>query len=129
MPYNVGRKTKKLIPGDPYFGTRWATEEEKGWAGLALEELESHHNRIVLVPAPSKNFDGHKIRVQESKNPDWYIRFGVAYWRSKRSFQLKRRRVEKALRRVAVVGIVRRNGYETKLLPLLKEAFAGVVTR
>lgn len=122
MPYRHGGI--KVYPGDPAHGTRWATQEEKELAAHALEELETHHNRIVLVPAPSKNFDGHKIRVQESANPSWYRKFGTHFWRGRRVFLLKRRRVEKALRRVAVVGIVRRNGYEVQLLVLLKEAMA-----
>jgi hypothetical protein len=121
MPYLIGRKTKRLVPGSPYFGTRWATEGEKVVAARALESLELERNRIVLVPAPRKNFDGHKIRVQETKNPDWYREFGVPYWRSRRSFQLKRVRVERALRRVCVTGIVRRNGYEVLILKKLME--------
>ena len=118
MPYRLSR-SKRVVPGDPYHGTRWATEEEKKAAGLALYELETNHNRIILVPAPRQNFSGHKVRVQESKNPEWYIQFGLAYWHSKRSFQLKRARVVRALKRVFVVGIVRRNGYEVKLLKAL----------
>ena len=94
---------------------------EKRAAGIALHELETQRNRIALVPAPEKNFDGHKIRVQVEANPKWYRRFGGPYWHSKRSFQLKRVRVEKALNRVLKQGIVRRNGYEAKLLPLLLE--------
>lgn len=121
MPYRVGRKTKKLIPGDPRFGTRWATEEEKAVAARALESLDLERNRIALVPAPRQNFDGHKIRVQESQNPKWYREFGAGYWKSRRKFYLRRERVERALRRVCVTGIVRRNGYETLLLKKLME--------
>jgi len=126
MPYLVGRKTKKLLPGDPYFGTRWATEEEKALAAWALETLELERNRIILVPAPRQSFSGHKIRVQESQNPKWYREFGAAYWRSKRSFQLRRQRVERALRRVCVTGIVRRNGYEVPILKKLTTERVGV---
>lgn len=36
------------------------------------DELQSHRLRIVLVPAPEKNFSSHKIRVVEERNPDWY---------------------------------------------------------
>lgn len=117
MPHRKGGT--KIYPGDTRHGTRWATPEEKLFAAHALYELETNHNRIVLVPAPHQNFSGHKIRVQETRNPEWYIQFGLAYWRSKRSFQLKRWRVIKALKRVCVVGIVRRNGYEVKLLKAL----------
>jgi hypothetical protein len=126
MPYRLSRGTRKLVPGDPYHGTRWATPEEREIATRALHELETERNVIGFAPAPHQNFMGHKIRVQESANPRWYRRFGAAYWRSRRSFQLKRRRVEKALRRVSVVGIVRRNGYEARLLPALKHEYAAL---
>jgi hypothetical protein len=124
MPHTLGRG-KKVYPGDVRHGTRWATAEERSWAGLALDDLETNRNSIALMPAPHKNFEGHKVRVQQSANPAWYVRFGRSFWRSIRSFQLKRWRVEKALKRVAVVGIVRRNGYEVRLLPLLKEVLGG----
>lgn len=122
MPYLIGRKTKKLIPGDPYFGTRWATEEEKAAAVRGLKSLETERNRIAYVPAPEQHFAGHKVRVQESRNPSWYREFSASYWRSRRVFQLKRSRVERALRRVAVDGLVRRNGYEAALLRKLMES-------
>lgn len=112
-------KDGKFLPGDPRHGTRWATPQEKLAAAIALEELETQFNRIELFPAPVQHFASHKIRVQTMANPDWYRRFGLDYWTSKRSFQLKRKRVERALRRVAVEGIVRRNGYEVKILDLL----------
>lgn len=124
MPYRLFRG-KKLVPGDPRHGTRWATSEERAVAARALEDLETHRNVIVLVPAPDQHFVGQKIRVQESRNPKWYIEFGVPFWRSKRSFQLKRSRVMKALKRVCVVGIVRRNGLEVKLLGALMPIEVG----
>jgi hypothetical protein len=116
MPYV---KDGKRIPGDPRHGTRWATDQEKQAAAIALEELETQRNRIELVPAPDERFTGQKIRVQVEANPSWYRKFGQAYWRSRRSYQLKRVRVEQALRRVCVTGIVRRNGYEVRLLEFL----------
>lgn len=118
MPYRLTRG-RKLVPGDPRHGTRWSTSEEKAVAARALEDLEMNRNVIILVPAPDQHFVGQKIRVQESRNPKWYVEFGAPYWRSRRSFQLKRARVMKALRRVSVVGIVRRNGLEVKLLGAL----------
>jgi hypothetical protein len=120
MPY-IPTRSKTVLPGDPRHGTRWSTPAERRAASRALYELETERNVIGFVPAPSQNFVGHKIRVQESANPKWYRVFGAGYWRSRRSFQLKRARVVRALKRVAVVGIVRRNGYETKLLDLLME--------
>lgn len=100
--------------------TRFATEEERELARQALRELEEFRNLVTLVPAPAQNFDGHKIRVMESRNPDWYIEFGADYWRGPRQFQLKRCRVERALERV-VSGKVRGNGYEVGLIEWLKK--------
>jgi hypothetical protein len=116
MPYT---KDGHLLPGDPQHGTRWATDDEKAAAAHALHELETQRNRIALVPAPQQNFHSHKIRVQVEQNPKWYRDFGASFWRGKRSFQLKRVRVERALRRVCETGIVRRNGYEVGLLEAL----------
>lgn len=105
--------------------TRIATIKETAIAKRALEELEIHFNRIGFVPAPSKNFDGHKIRVVESRNPDWYIEYGQKFWRGPRQFDLKRARVVKALKRV-VNGRVRGNGYERDLLAFLAERWPEV---
>jgi hypothetical protein len=124
MPYY---KEGRIHPGDPYFGTRWATDEEMDVAKIALMDLQIHRNSIILVPAPNKSFAGHKIRVQESQNPKWYRNFGLAYWRGRRSLLLKRRRVVKALERVYVKGLVRRNGYETRLLPVLLKEFTSTL--
>ena len=100
--------------------TRYATDEEMALAKRALVELDQEHNRIGLAPAPEPSFDGHKIRVIESRNPKWYSEFGVRYWKTPRQFDLKRDRVIKALERVAK-GRVRGNGYEKDLLKWLKE--------
>jgi hypothetical protein len=98
--------------------TRMATPKERALSNRALKELESQFNRIGFAPAPSQNFDGHKVRVVESRNPEWYIEFGKKYWRGPRQFCLKRERVIKALKRVSA-GRVRGNGYERGLLPIL----------
>jgi len=34
--------------------------------------LKNEHLDVVLVPAPSPQFEGHKIRVVQNRNPDWY---------------------------------------------------------
>lgn len=120
MPHRV---RGKLLAGDPRHGTRWADPVEKEVAAIALLELETHFNRITLVPAPEPRYTSHKIRVQESANPDWYRKFVDGRW-NRKGCQVKRARVEKALRRVAADGIVRRNGYETKLLSELMRAMA-----
>lgn len=108
---------------DPRTWTRYATAEEMALAGRALEELETRRNKIALVPAPDSHFEGHKIRVIESRNPDWYIKFGAKYWKSERQFDLRRHRVENAFRRV-LSGRVRGNGYERELLSFLREWWA-----
>jgi len=99
--------------------TRLATQEEISLAKRALEDLGREMNRIGLVPAPAPHFDGHKIRVIERRNPEWYIEFGQKYWKGLRQFNLKRARIIKALERV-VKGRVRGNGYERELLEFLK---------
>jgi hypothetical protein len=99
--------------------TRYATAEEQELARQGLRDLDEFRNQIMLVPAPEKNFDSHKIRVVASRNPDWYIAFGARFWRG-REFHLKRSRVERALERV-VSGKVRGNGYEKDLLECLRK--------
>ena len=101
--------------------TRYSTPDEIELARRALVDLEQNRNRIILVPAPEPQFEGHKIRVVESRNPDWYIEYGKAFWPEPRQFALKRRRVVKALQRV-VKGRVRGNGYEKDLLICLKQS-------
>ncbi len=114
-------KQSDAAPGiDHRTDTRYATGEEMELAKRALVELDQEHNKIGLVPAPDPSFDGHKIRVIESRNPKWYSEFGVRYWRNPRQFDLKRGRVIKALERVAK-GRVRGNGYERELLEWLKK--------
>lgn len=121
MPHTLGKRGKKIYPGDIRHGTRWASEKERALAGWALRTLENERLRVILVPAPRKSFSSHKIRRVESHNPAWYRKFGKDYWRSRRSFQLKRLRVEGALERVRDVGIVRRNGYEVRILEFLQD--------
>jgi len=105
--------------------TRVATPKEIALAKRALDELEVHFNKIGFAPAPSQNFDGHKIRVIESRNPDWYVEFGKKFWRGPRQFDLKRVRVVNALKRVAR-GRVRGNGYEREILPFLADRWPEV---
>jgi hypothetical protein len=100
--------------------TRYATTEEQELARQGLRDLEEFRNQIMLVPAPEKNFDSHKIRVVASRNPDWYVGFGKRYWNGPRRFGLKRSRVERALKRV-VSGKIRGNGYEKDLLECLRK--------
>lgn len=106
--------------------TRLATPTEIALAGRAFFELEQNQNRIVLAPAPEPHFDSHKIRVIESRNPKWYIDFGARYWRG-RQFNLKRTRVEAALKRV-MAGRVRGNGYEREILEFLGTFWPEVTT-
>lgn len=99
---------------DPLFGTRDATPDEKELANRALADLEQNYLRVILVPAPRQNFDGHMIRAVECENPGWYRDFVEGG-------RINRYRVIRALRRVTVKGLVRRNGFERRLLPLLRE--------
>jgi hypothetical protein len=117
MPHKV---RGKLLAGDPRHGTRWADPFEKEIAARALADLATNFNRIVLAPAPDPRYDNHKIRVQESANPDWYREFLAGRW-NRKGCQIRRSRIEKALRRVSVIGIVRSNGYEAKLLRTLQD--------
>lgn len=114
-------KQPNAPPGiDHRTATRYSTPEEVELAKRALQDLDQEYNKIGLAPAPEPSFDGHKIRVVEQRNPQWYIEFGVRYWKNPRQFDLKRSRVVKALERV-VKGRVRGNGCEKDLLPWLKD--------
>lgn len=128
MSTTVGRDRSVKQPGAPKgidsrTWTRYSTASDMAVARRALEELECQRNKIGLVPAPDPHFDSHKIRVIESRNPDWYIKFGLKYWKSERQFDLHRCRVERALGRV-LAGKVRGNGYERELLVFLGEWWA-----
>ncbi len=113
-------KQSHAAPGiDHRTATRYSTPEEKELAEMALYDLEQNQNRIILAPAPGPHFEGHKIRVVETRNPQWYIDFGAQYWKGDREFTLKRSRVIQALQRV-VKGRVRGNGHERELLEWLK---------
>jgi len=37
-----------------------------------LYQLQSQHLDVILVPAPVPKFVGHKIRVVNTQNPEWY---------------------------------------------------------
>jgi hypothetical protein len=94
--------------------TRYATPEERALAGRALQDLQENYLRVILVPAPRKNFDGHKVRAVEMRNPEWYRTFVEA-----RNYQVHRARVVRALTRVFGRGRVRWNGYDRHLLAAL----------
>lgn len=106
---------RKIWPGTQ---SRRATETEVRSARRALRELENERLQIILVPAPDPHFSGHCIRVIASTNPRWYRGFVAGRW-DRRGCQVKRRRVERALRRVADDAFVRGNGYEVRILKLL----------
>jgi hypothetical protein len=95
-------------------------EPEIAIALLALRDLETRRLSIVLVPAPEPHFDGHMVRAVENRNPAWYRDFVRDRWDS-RGCQVKRSRVVRALERVGLRGIVRRNGYEGRLLRMLEK--------
>lgn len=107
----------------PYYGrhidrrtyTRPSSLEERILANAALEELSVRRLQVVLVPAPEAHFSGHMVRAVENRNPEWYRDLIGGY---PEGF-VKRCRIEKALRRV-VMGRVRGNGWERRLLPILE---------
>ena len=101
---------------DPRTDTRLATPEEKAVAQAMARDLEENVFKCGLAPAPDPHFDGHKIRVLEQPNPKWYQRFVAGRWDSS-GCQVRRSRIEKALRRV-IGGRVRGNGYEVELLKI-----------
>jgi hypothetical protein len=43
-------------------------------ACLMLRELREQYLSVVLVPAPRPMHAGHKIRVADNRNPEWYRR-------------------------------------------------------
>src|SRR3989338_11592644 len=43
-------------------------------AGDMLKELKDNRLEVVLIPAPSPRFEGHKVRAVQNRNPEWYSR-------------------------------------------------------
>lgn len=41
-------------------------------AKFLIDDLTANKLKVVLVPAPEPKFQGRKIRVVESQNPEWY---------------------------------------------------------
>jgi hypothetical protein len=101
---------------DPTTKNRLATEEEVRLAQRGFHELTHNRLKIVLTPAPEKNFDGHKVRSVENQNPKWYRDFVAPRWDEK-GCQIRRSRILNALKRVSETGVIRSNGYEVQLLP------------
>lgn len=52
-------------------------------------ELKCNKTRVVLIPAPEPRFDGHKIRMVENYNPDWYSNLYYAYQHFRRDRSLR----------------------------------------
>jgi hypothetical protein len=108
---------RPAVPGiDPRTRTRRPTHEEVGLARYALKVLANERLVVSLAPAPDPHFDGHKIRVVDCRNPQWYRDLQVKY-----RYHMKRPRVVRALERVVNQRRVRGNGYEVELLGLFKE--------
>ncbi len=90
-------------------------------ACLMLRELREQYLSVVLVPAPRPMHAGHKIRVADNRNPEWYRRLWHEHERRPRNprrhkptSSIKRDLVEEALERLAVVKDLRRR-YDTLL--------------
>jgi len=63
-------------------------------AEFLYQEFMSNKLKVVLIPAPSPQHAGHKIRIAQSHNPEWYA--SIYYSHNRRS----RRFFEKALWRI-----------------------------
>lgn len=85
-------------------------------ATIALHELATHSLRVSLVAAPRPTHAGHKIRVADDTNPDWYR---VLVHRRPLSHSI-RRYVVAALQSV-VAGCVRVRGMDEEILEVLDE--------
>ena len=48
-------------------------------ANFLINDLQEHKLKIVLAEAPEPKFEGHKIRVVESRNPEWYSKLYHSY--------------------------------------------------
>lgn len=46
-------------------------------ADWMIQEMIENKLVVILVDAPEPMFTGHKIRVAESKNPEWYRNQGL----------------------------------------------------
>jgi hypothetical protein len=101
---------------DPRTRTRLATEAETAAAKAMLDDLEKNFLSVTLVPAPVQHNGGHMVRAVENRNPEWYREF----FKNRRE-QVKRSRIVRALKRVAVQGRVRGNGYEIELLKIYRK--------
>jgi hypothetical protein len=44
-----------------------------------LDDLEANVHEVVLIPAGDPQHSGHKIRVAQSHNCDWYRKFSGLY--------------------------------------------------
>ncbi len=44
------------------------------WSRL-LDELQTTEHEVTLIPAPEQMHSGHKIRIIQSHNADWYRKF------------------------------------------------------
>lgn len=80
-----------------------------------MHELETERLVVVLTPAPDPRFSGHCVRTVECRNPAWYRRLAAGFW-NREGCQLRRSRVERALRRLIDGWVVRGNGYEGRIL-------------
>lgn len=101
------------------------TDAEREAASRLLSELSEHRLDVGLVPAPRPMFNGHMIRVAFDGNPGWYARLArrlpsKSRRQPRRRFDpdIRRPRVERALDRLARVGVAR-FPYDFHLLPVL----------
>ena len=58
-------------------------------AGFLSQQLKDNRLKVVLIPAPESRHYGHKIRVVESRNMEWYREMYVKYRHFRRDRSLK----------------------------------------
>ena len=93
------------------------TADELRLAVAGLEQLQRQRRHIALLPAPDPRFVGHKIRVTESRTPDWY----QVLWR-RRNHNVPKRWSSKRRGNQGAYHSIR--GYVTKAL---KQVVAGCI--
>ena len=68
---------------------RSVRREFQSHADYLRSDLLEHRLQVSLAEAPQKNFSGHKIRVVENCNPDWYRELYSRYNHFRRDRSLK----------------------------------------
>lgn len=95
-------------------------------AAELLDELESSHLEVILVPQRTHTNEGGCVRVAISKNAQWYRRFCSIYSSSRArknaafDTKIKRARTVAALRSIAS-GHAVASVYSVRLMPFVDQ--------